>query len=174
MVLKGMNVQRPIAETDTGASTPDYDTDFHAWLMEQATRLAARDTDALDWDNLAEEIESLGRSQKTELESRINTVLVHLLKLNYGLTRDPSFGWMETIFEQRGRVILLLKDSPSLKPLVADRMAKTYPSARRMALLGFERYEADRIDHYRAVLPTDCPYTVEQLLDEGFFPEPDA
>lgn len=169
-----MNVQRPIADTDTGTSTPDYDTDFHAWLMEQAARLAARDGDGLDWDNLAEEIESLGRSQCVEIGSRVNTLLVHLLKLQYGINRDPARGWTETVLEQRNRLQRCLKDSPSLRRFCTEQVEQEYPSARRLALMSFEHFEAQRIDGYKAALPLRCPYSPEELLDEGFFPEHDA
>jgi hypothetical protein len=96
-----------------------YEKDFVRWTEQQAAAL--RDAASLstilplDWENLAEEIGSLGRSQKRELRSRIAIIIEHLIKLECSPAVDPRPGWMETTGRERSGVELLLDDSPSLK-----------------------------------------------------------
>ena len=159
-----MNIQRHI---------PDpllYEQDFHAWTEAQASALARGDDGALDLKNLAEEVRSLGASERRELQSRIITILEHLIKYQYGLNRDPADGWYETIQRERTAVMLLLKASSSLRRFLADYVRDGYPYARTNALLSFDRYEAARLDHYRNALPDEVPYDAEQVLDGDVLP----
>ena len=77
-----------------------YEQDFLAWIDEQGQALKARQVAALDWDNLVEEIESMGRSQRNELKSRLWVLLMHLIKWHWQLERR-SMSWQLTIKEQR-------------------------------------------------------------------------
>jgi Domain of unknown function DUF29 len=92
-----------------------YESDFLLWTQETVAKLKARDFDHLDLENLIEEIEALGRSEKQELESRLETLLAHLLKHIYVDMPDCFNGWENTIREQRRRILLRLKNTPSLK-----------------------------------------------------------
>src|SRR5437667_3811688 len=94
-----------------------YDRDFFLWTQEQATALrAVKDSNLpLDWENLAEEIESLGKSDRRELRSQITRILRHLLKLEVSSATEPRAGWRATINEARTEVEGLLEDSPSLR-----------------------------------------------------------
>jgi hypothetical protein len=104
-----------------------YEEDFVLWAEEQSRALreaaGVGANLALDWENLAEEIESLGRSQRHELRSRVAVILEHLLKLEYSPATDPRRGWMETVARQRSDIALLLDDSPSLRSEVARMIA---------------------------------------------------
>ena len=92
-----------------------YESDFLQWTQDTVAKLKARDFDHLDLENLIEEIEALGRSEKQELESRLETLLAHLLKRLYVEMPDCFNGWENTIREQRRRIFLRLKNTPSLK-----------------------------------------------------------
>src|ERR1700739_4341982 len=94
-----------------------YDRDFLLWTKEQATALrrATRSNLPLDWENLAEEIESLGRSQRSELNSQIRRILRHLFKLEASPAVDPRGGWRATIRDARAEIEELLETSPSLR-----------------------------------------------------------
>jgi GH18 family chitinase len=92
-----------------------YDGDFALWLEDVAAKLRSRDFDRLDIDNLVEEIESLGRSDKKKLKSRLVTLLAHLLKRLYIDSAYDNRGWEITIREQRKELLLLLEQSPSLR-----------------------------------------------------------
>jgi len=140
----------------------DYEDDFYAWTVEQARLLRSGEFSELDIENIAEELESMGRSDKREIESRLSVLLAHLLKwqLQVGLR---SRSWSGTIREQRERIEDLLAESPSLRSLVASIRPALYARARRRA--------ADETGLPESALPADCPFTAEQILSEDFLPE---
>ena len=147
-----------------------YDEDFLLWSQQQAAALRAAaqggSNQPLDWENLAEEIEDLGKSSRRELRSRLLVVLEHLLKLEYSPAVDPRAGWRETIGRERSNIEDLLEDSPSLRSELVDMIAKAGPRAARLAahsLAGYREAAAE-------LPPPD--YSVEQVLGDWFPPEP--
>jgi hypothetical protein len=94
-----------------------YETDFLLWTEETIAKLKARDFDHIDLENLIEEIESLGKSDKKEIKSRLTTLLAHLLKRIYVNMPQEFNGWERTIRNQRTDLELALMDSPSLKAI---------------------------------------------------------
>jgi Domain of unknown function DUF29 len=115
----------------------DYDTDIALWSEHQAALLRRRaagqlvnDAD-LDWPNIAEEIEALGRSERSSLRSKITTVIEHLMRLQASPTTAPRRGWKATILRARGDIGDLLKDSPSLRPLVAAMVVEQTQRAQK-------------------------------------------
>ena len=124
----------------------DYDSDFVTWTKEQALALRRRATNAIDWYNIAEEIESLGKSDQRDLRSRIQTILDHLMRLQASPAQDPRHSWERTLIVQRAGIQQLLDDSPSLKPTVPAVIAAELPTARRLATLALKEYgEAPRV-----------------------------
>ena len=111
------------------AQAPLYERDFALWLEDTVARLKARDVDRLDWDNLVEEIEALGISQKHEVESRLKTILAHILKRCYVLMPDCFRGWQVTIRTQRNDLKRLLKKSPSLRNHLLVEFDEVYQEA---------------------------------------------
>lgn len=144
-----------------------YDTDFLAWTEEQARLLreAAREriNTPIDWENVAEEIESMGRSELRAVESALVRVIEHLLKLEYSPADEPRGDWKVSVLEHRDRVARDLSASPSLRGRIDT--ADIYKSGRKIAALGLER---DGL-HLRD-LPPDCPFSLNQLLDEDWWP----
>ena len=139
-----------------------YDEDFFAWTQEQARLLREREFSQLDIENVAEELESMGRSDKRELRSRLVQLLMHLLKWQY----QPGFrshSWTSTIAEQRDQVKESLDESPSLRPTVAADLPRVYKIARIKA--------AGETGLSEKTFPATCPYTPEQILSEDFLPE---
>ena len=111
-----------------------YDRDFFEWTQQQAQALRAAaqgNVGALDWENLAEEIESLGRSLRRELASRLITIIEHLAKLEHARASEPRPGWEATVSRERREIELLLEDSPSLRRQVAALIAKETARALR-------------------------------------------
>lgn len=145
-----------------------YDRDFYSWAMDQAKalRLAAGariDTPAtLDWENLAEEIESLGKSQASELESRYYRLLIHLLKWRFQ-PDQRSNSWRGTIFEQRLRASKVLAGSPGLKPRRSSLFRNAYKDARKLAAI--------ETGLPIESLPVECPWTIAEASDENFWPD---
>jgi hypothetical protein len=140
-----------------------YDVDYAQWCAEQGALLRAGRLDALDRENLAEEIESLGRSDKKEIRSRLKELLLHLLKWHFQPKKRKG-GWRASIVDQRTELKDLLDESPSLRNLPSMEVGKWYPIARMKA--------ADETGLGESAFPTDCPYAIEEILDENFFPGP--
>jgi hypothetical protein len=139
-----------------------YDTDFNQWIEEQVQRLRDRQLDRLDIENLIEEIESLGKSDKRQLKSRLEVLLHHLLKWQYQAAQRTG-SWQGTIAEQRRRIRDLLLDSPSLKSYVEGLSKDCYADARYQASLETGLSLED--------FPLDCPYAIAEVLNPDFWPE---
>ncbi|MGF7173693.1 DUF29 domain-containing protein [Azospirillum doebereinerae] len=143
-----------------------YDEDFYAWTQTQAAELrragAERTNAPIDWANVAEEIEILGRSQKSEIDSRLSVLLVHLLKWLCcpDLRERCERGWRLTIREQRKKLLRDIKDSPSLRPYVAEVFDDVYEDARLKA--------AAEADVPNSHIPVEPPFTLDQALDPAY------
>src|SRR5580698_10796819 len=111
-----------------GSRSSLHETDFYAWTQQQAALLrGGRESDA-DLERIAEEIESMGRTEKRELVSRLSVLLLHLLKWRFQPEkRGPS--WEASIRVQRNRLADHLDDNPSLKPLLPKALASAYRDA---------------------------------------------
>ncbi len=120
-----------------GMADQGYDSDLALWAESQARALRdaghAGTNLPIDWENVAEEIEALGKSQARELASRLRTILVHLIKLQASPATEPRGGWRETIVEQRSEIERVIEDSPSLRQAVGRIIAKEIGPARRQA-----------------------------------------
>lgn len=139
-----------------------YDKDFYSWTQEQAELLKSGRFSELDIDNLIEEVESMGRSEKRELESRLTILLLHLLKWKYQEVRRGR-SWQLSIDEQRIQFEKTLNENPGLKPAL-DQIIK---DAYKLAVIRAAR--ETRIS--KAIFPERCPWTVAQLIEEGFYPD---
>jgi hypothetical protein len=138
-----------------------YAGDFYGWTQEQARLLRSTRPNTLDWANLAEEIEELGGSEQSEIENRLCVLLVHLLKWQVQSGRRKG-GWKGTIVEQRARLARRLRRSPSLVRYPAEVLSAEYRIARIKAV--------DEIGFPVKTFPNRCPFTIEQVLDEAFWP----
>ena len=143
-------------------STSLYESDFYAWANEQAALLRAGKLSAADIENIAEEIESMGRSEKRELISRLTVLLMHLLKWRHQPGGRCTSRQL-TIEVQRQDVADHLADNPSLKAKLSETMESAYSRARLNA--------AKETSLSTTVFPTACPWPFEQLMGEGFWPE---
>ena len=149
-----------------------YEQDFYRWTQEQAKALralAAQGANApVDWENVAEEIESLGRSDRWEIIHRLATVVEHLLKLEYSPAREPRAGWKDTV--QRGRVTVeaLIAESPSLRPELPAMAASAWKLGSKLARVSFSSY--GETEAARRAAQTNIPYTADQILAETWFP----
>jgi ribosomal protein L29 len=142
-----------------------YDLDFHAWTKEQAEALRRRSGNEIDWDNLAEEVESLGKTQVSELTSRLTVLLTHLLKWLYQPERRGS-SWAATIKEQRKRIARHLRQNPSLQAIEMEEFVEAYDTARIRA--------AGETDLPEESFPEQAPFTLQEAKAADFWPEPDA
>jgi hypothetical protein len=140
-----------------------YERDFLLWTIDTATKLKTHDFAQLDLENLIEEIESLGRSQKKELKSRLLVLLEHLLKRLYVNSPDNYRGWETTINEQRRQLELEIEDSPSLKTIWDE----SFNAAWRIALKGVRK------DYPQVTFPDTWIYShdIDSMLDCDFWKE---
>jgi hypothetical protein len=139
-----------------------YEHDFFAWTREQAALLRAGKLTAADIEHIAEEIESMGRSEQQQLESHLTVLLSHLLKWRF----QPNFrgnSWRLSIKERRVKIIRHLRKNPSLKAMLDETITDSYGDA----LIGAER----ETGLPETTFPTTCPWTFAEMIDEAFWPE---
>jgi Domain of unknown function DUF29 len=143
-------------------SSPLYERDFYAWANEQAALLREGKLKEADIAHIAEEIESMGRTEKRELISRLTVLALHLLKWHHqpGL-RGPS--WRATIRLQRHDLTAHLGDNPSLKALLPEAIEQAYGRAviEAEAETGLPEF----------TFPAACPWSFEEMMSEDFWPE---
>src|ERR1700730_159604 len=152
-----------MADTETKAPPNTlYEVDFYAWTQEQAQLLRERRFNDLDLDNLVDEVESVGSSEKREIRNRLKVLLAHLLKWKFqpGL-RGPS--WRRTIRQQRETIAEIVQGSPSLPTYVLHIMATAYTGATVAA--------SEETGLAIGIFPPECPFDAEKVLDLAFFPE---
>jgi hypothetical protein len=142
-----------------------YDQDYYLWLMTTINQLRAGQFSAVDLDNLLEELESMGRSQKRAIESLLIKLLQHLLKLKFwDEERERNQGhWKGEIRTFRREIKKALKDSPSLKPYILEIFDECYQDARKEA--------SDRTQLSIDTFPVAILGSLEQILDENWFPD---
>ncbi|MBB5374546.1 DUF29 domain-containing protein [Acidocella aromatica] len=139
-----------------------YDQDFYAWANQQAALLRAGKLTQADIEHIAEEIESMGKTEKRELISRLTVLLLHLLKWQYQPVRRGA-SWEVTIGTQRRALTRHLADNPSLKSKLNEAIDDAYTDARA------EAYAETGMP--KATFPMACPWSFERIMDDGFWPE---
>lgn len=139
-----------------------YDHDLYSWAMQTARQVRERQFAEIDCVHLAEELESMGKTELRALESRLVVLLAHLLKWEHQ-PGNRTKSWRRTLIEQRKRISRLLDDSPSLRPKLPELIADAYDSALRWA--------ADETGMDEGDFPPTCRYSLEQVMDTGFYPD---
>jgi len=138
-----------------------YDQDFYAWLMENAQLLREHKFTQVDIEQVAEELESMGKHEKRELVNRLTVLLAHLLKWSFQAIRRSN-SWKNTLLTQRIDIIELLADSPSLKYELEKKIDIAYEKAKLRA--------EDETGVDKKNFPKTCPFTLEEILDKDFLP----
>jgi hypothetical protein len=139
-----------------------YESDFYTWTQQQAGLLKSGQFKDIDLDNLIEEIESMGRSEKRELESRLTVLLLHLLKWKYQPVRRGR-SWELSIDEQRVQFLRVLKDNPGLKNQLDEILIDAYELAVIKA--------AKETSLDKKTFPTSCPWDLPTITKTEFYPE---
>jgi hypothetical protein len=140
-----------------GATTKTlHDTDFVEWTEHTADLLRTGRLQEVDLENLAEEIEDLGKSDRAAVRSQLSRMLLHLIKQTLQPERSGS-SWRASILSARREILIRLEDSPSLRRHLEDNLQRIYQGALADAM---EETGVRELD-----LPEDCPYSLTQLLD---------
>jgi hypothetical protein len=141
-----------------------YEDDFALWAEHQATILRARRFEELDLDNLIEEVEDLGRREPDTVESYVEIVLEHLLKLELSKADRPRRGWLVTVDRQRAK--LARKLTMTLRNHLETELPALYAGLRRPVARQLEK-DGMSLD----ALPSACPYTLDQIVDPDWYPD---
>ena len=139
-----------------------YDLDFYLWLERTAHLLKERQLDQIDYDNLIEEIESMGRSERNALESNLEQLLLHLLKWKYQPAKRSN-SWQYSITEHGLRLKKAFKKSPSLKRYFEEFFDDCYQDARLLA--------SRETGLSKDIFPVTCPFLKEDILNPEYLPE---
>jgi Domain of unknown function DUF29 len=138
-----------------------YKTDYLQWIETTVQNIQRQEYGAVDWENLIEEMEDMGRRERQSLESNFIVLVIHLLKWQFQ-PQQRSGSWEASILEHRRRVKKALKDSPSLNPYLESVEAECYGEAAKQAKaetgLPLEAF------------PLDCPYKLIDILKDDFLP----
>lgn len=140
----------------------EYSKDFYAWALHNAELIRRGKLSEVDLENIAEEIESMGKSERRELINRLAILIAHLLKWHFQPERRGN-SWKYTIKTQRFEVTELLNDSPSLKYELDKQLEHAYEKALLLAV--------NETGLSQDTFPDSCPFSLEQSLDSTFFPK---
>ncbi len=135
-----------------------HEHDLNLWLEQQAIAIKNKNIDSMDWQNLLEEIEDMGASQKRALRSYVKQLIKHLLKLKYWhteLERNKA-GWELEVSNFRDEILDILADSPSLKNYLETNYDVWYQKSADKKKLGFDLPEHEQI-------------SIDEILDENYF-----
>lgn len=147
-----------------------YDDDFYAWTRDQAAALrrlqAERWNGPLDLAHLALEVEDLGSEQKWAVLSQLERVIEHVLKLEHSPSDRPRRPWMISVVDARGDIARRM--TRTIRREVEPELAASYRRAKRKAGLGLLDHGEDEA---AAALPEDCPYALDDLLNDDWWPE---
>jgi len=141
---------------------PKYEGDLYGWAIHTAELLRSKKMDEVDFDNVIEEIEALGRSEKSELRSRLSLILSYLLKWKYQPTMR-GHSWKYALIEHRMMVEFILEDNLSLKNDLNKILKDAYIIARLKA--------AGETSLSEEEFPKECPYTFDEIMNNEFYPE---
>ena len=147
---------------------PRYEDDFYAWTQYQAAvlRTMAVTDNRFDRENVAEEIETLGRSERDAVRGQIRRIIEHLLKLAYSPAEPPRADWIETVLD--ARQTLSDRISPTLRRDAEESVNKLYADGRKRAATALRRYgEPQAAD----ALPHSCPYSLDDICREDWYPD---
>ncbi len=153
-----------------------YETDYLQWIETTVEKLRSQDYSNIDWENLIEEIESMGRSERKSIRSNLIVVLIHLLKWQFQ-PELRSRSWQSSIFEHRRRINDDIKDSPSLKPYLQEVFDQCYSDAVKQASQCYSdavKQASIETGLHIQVFPQLCPYTSIEVLDSNFLPDHNA
>lgn len=153
------------AEPRTVDVSRSYEIDYANWIADQVEKIRTRRGGGIDWAHVAEELDSLGKSERRALRSHFENLILHLLKCEYQPERRGR-SWEVSIRNARDEIYELLTEEPSLKPDLPRLIVTSFTKARRTA--------AVEMDMPESALPKECPYSKKQLVDPEFWPEASA
>jgi len=148
----------------------EYERDFHAWIQQHIALLKQGRFSEIDAEHLILELEDMAGRDRDELVSHLIILIAHLLKWQFQLKQLSELwekfkgsSWRQSIIEQRNEILRQLRKKPSLKSYIHDAIVEAYPDAVRLA--------TKETQLPQSTFPHECAYTLEQLLDDDFYPD---
>ncbi|HAC63397.1 MAG TPA: DUF29 domain-containing protein [Cyanothece sp. UBA12306] len=148
-----------------------YQLDFNQWREVIIKHIKERNFQEIDWENLLIELEDMGKSEKRAFISNLTILIAHLLKLMVQKDAPDSMkgSWYTSVTEHRFRIQKDLEENPSFKAYLAEEIIKAYQDGRKLAIKEGQKarfcVRKPSLEEY----PNQCPFTIEQLLDEDFY-----
>jgi hypothetical protein len=142
-----------------------YDRDYYGWIQDNVQAIREGRFKDVDWRNVAEELEDMGKSERRAVRSQLARLVAHLLKWSFEAEgrRLSEHSWRATIEDARDSVRELVEESPSFKPKLNEFLSAVYRHALAQAVA--------ETNLPRKTFPTVCPWSLEQVLDDDFWPE---
>jgi hypothetical protein len=148
--------------TSSPPQTSLYDRDYALWIETTIAQLRSKNVMEIDWENVLEEFEDMGKRERRSLKSNLVILLQHLLKWQFQ-PEQRSGSWKGSIIEHRQRIRDRLQESPSLRNYLVEAVSLAYPDAVERA--------ANETGLEIGMFPIDCPYEFEDILDAAFLPK---
>lgn len=159
---------RRIDATVKSESISLHDRDFYSWAIEQASLLKNGQFNLLDYGNLADELDDMGKSQESALVSAIKGALLHLLKLKYSPAEDPRKGWAISVSKQRTEIDITIQENPGLRSKLNTIFSNAWKYARKEAI-----FEC-RVYNEHPNIPEESPFSFDDVVNEDFIPTFDS
>ena len=142
-----------------------YQRDYYGWIQHNVHAIREGRFKEVDWPNVAEELEDMGKSERRAVRSQLARLVAHLLKWSYEpeARRLSENSWRATIEDARDSMRELVKESPSFQPQLPDFLSSAYRSALAQVVA--------ETNLPKKTFPAACPWTLEQVLDDDFWPE---
>ena len=149
-----------------------YEQDIELWRKTTIQQIRSQQFTEVDWEHLLEELEAMSKSDRQALTSNLVILIAHLLKLQVQFDAPDSMkrSWYESVNEHRFRVKDDLQEKPSLKSYLVPALTKAYPQARSLAIKDSKNAKWGVRKPSEKEYPFDCPFTLEQILDDDFYP----
>lgn len=164
-----------MADTIEKPTDAGYDDDFFLWTQRQADllRQASREriNAPVDWENVAEEIESLGKSDQRQVKSLVRHILAHLIKLQASTLQQPRQHWRKEVTTARNTLEDALADSPSLKARLPEIAEREWYKALREAKRTLDDDEIGTRAMQALVYLKLAGPDAGQIFDPDYFPE---
>ena len=135
-----------------------HEADFNLWVEAMKTKIKNRDTETMDWDNLLDEIDDMGKSEKRSLDSYMQRLVEHILKLEYWTEEKERCqkGWIREVVNFRTRIERVLRKNLSLKNYLQQEYENVFNDAVKVVRCDFN-------------VPEDSLIPLEQIMAENYF-----
>ncbi|WP_373525828.1 DUF29 domain-containing protein [Nostoc sp.] len=152
-----------------------YEQDFNLWRESIIEQIKENRFNDIDWEHLLLELEDMGKSEKRSFISNLTILIAHLLKLTVQSDAPEMMkgSWYSSVTEHRFRINRDLEENPSFKNYITEVISKAYADARKLAIKESKKAKLGVRKPTDIEYPLDCPFLIEQLLDEDFYGDGD-